>query len=110
MNKHNQVMGFKIHGITIDENESYDDIKITMDTLNLDIIKEQDKYKYNGQSIHSLAYAFYTNNYDRQIISKCSPQIHDILTSKASINSPLLEFYTDKADMAFDVNKQYTNI
>ena len=43
MNKHNQVMGFKMHGITIDENESYDDIKITMDTLNLDIIKEQDK-------------------------------------------------------------------
>ena len=110
MNKHNQVMGLKMHGITIDENESYDDIKITMDTLNLDIIKEQDKYKYNGQSIHSLAYAFYTNNYDRKIISKCSPQIHDILISKASINSPLLEFYTDKADIAFDVNKQYTNI
>jgi len=26
------------------------------------------------------------------------------------MNSPLIEFYTDKADIAFDVNKQYTNI
>ena len=81
-----------------------------MDTLILDIIKEQDKYNYNGQSIQSLAYAFYTNNYDKQIVSKCSPQIYDMLTSKASMNSPLIEFYTDKADIAFDVNKQYTDI
>ena len=81
-----------------------------MDALNLDIAKEQDTYKYNGQSIHSLAYAYYTNNYDRQIVSKCSPQVYDILISKACINSPLIEFNTDKADVAFDVNKQYTNI
>ena len=81
-----------------------------MEKLNSDITKEQDKYRYTGQSIHSLAYAYYTNNYDRQIVSKCSPQVHDILTSKASMNSPLIEFYTNKADIAFDVNKQYTNI
>ena len=36
--------------------------------------------------------------------------IYHTLTSKASMNSPLIEFYTDKADIAFDVNKQYTNI
>ena len=45
-----------------------------------------------------------------QIVSKCPPQVYGILTSKASINSPLIEFYTNKADIAFDVNKQYTNI
>ena len=111
MNKHNQITGFKWQDdITIDENETYDDVKLTMEKLNSDITKEQDKYRYTGQSIHSLAYAYYTNNYDRQIVSKCSPQVHDILTSKASMNSPLIEFYTNKADIAFDVNKQYTNI
>ena len=26
------------------------------------------------------------------------------------MDSPLIEFYTDKADVASDVNKQYTNI
>ena len=111
MNKNNQITGFKWQDdITIDENENYNDVKLTMQELNADIIKEEDKYKYTGQSIHSLAYAYYTNNYDRQIVSKCSPQVHDILTSKLSMNSPLIEFYTDKADIAFDVNKQYTNI
>ena len=110
LNKHNQVMSFKCHGITIDENENYDNVKLTMDTLNLDITKEQNKYKYTGQSLHSLAYAYYTNNYDRQIMSKCSPQVYEILTSKTSMNSPLLEFYKEKGEIAFDVNKQYTNI
>ena len=95
MNKHNQITGFKwLDDITIEENETYDDVKLTMEKLNSDITKEQDKYRYTGQSIHSLAYAYYTNNYDRQIVSKCSPQVHDILTSKASMNSPLIEFYT----------------
>ena len=111
MNKHNQITGFKWQDdITIDENESYDDVELTMEKLTSDITKEQDKYKYTGQSIHSLAYAYYTNNYDRQIVSKCSPQVHDILTSKSNIDSPLNEFYADTAEIAFDVNKQYTNI
>ena len=43
-------------------------------------------------------------------MSKCSPQVHDILTSKASMNSPLLEVYKDNGEIAFDINKQYTNI
>ena len=111
INKHNQITGFKWLGdITTDENETYDDAKLIMEKLNSDITKEQDKYRYTGQSIHSLAYAYYTNNYDRQIVSKCSPEVHGILTSKASMNSPLIEFYTNTADIAFDVNKQYTNI
>ena len=111
MNKHNQITGFKwLDDITIEENETYGDVKLSMEKLNPDITKEQDKYRYTGQSIHSLAYAYYTNDYDRQIVSKCSPQVHDILTSKASMNSPFIEFYTNKADIACDVNKQYTNI
>ena len=57
-----------------------------------------------------MAYADYTDNYDRQIVSKCSPQVYDILNSKACTNSPLIYCYTDKADVAFDANKQYTNI
>ena len=57
-----------------------------------------------------MAHAYYTNNYDKQIMSKCSPQVYDILTSKASMNSPLLECYKDKGEIAFDINKQYTNI
>ena len=43
MNKHNQIVGFKwTDDITLDENESYNDIKITMDTLSSDITKEQE--------------------------------------------------------------------
>ena len=60
--------------------------------------------------MHSLAYAYYTNTYDRQIVSKCSPQVYDILTSKTSMNSPLLGSYKDKGEVAHDVNKQYTHI
>ena len=91
MNKPNQIMGFKWqYYITIDGHGRYNDIHITMDTLNLYITKQQDTYTYNGQSIHLLTYAYYTNNYDRQIVSKCSPQVYDILTSKACMNSPLI--------------------
>ena len=83
---------------------------MSMDTLNLDITKEHETYQYTGQSWHSLAHAYYTNNYDKQIMSKCSPQVYDILTSKASMNSPLLEFYKEKGQTAYDKNKQYTDI
>ena len=68
------------------------------------------KYTYTGQSTHALAYAYYTNNYGRQVVSKCSPQVYDILTSKANMNPPLISFHTDRADVAFDVSTQYTQI
>ena len=88
-----QVIGFEFHdSITIDENEHYDAIATTMNTLSVNITKQQEKYKYTGQSLYSLAYAYYTNNYDFKIISECSSQVYDVLTSKASMNSPLLEF------------------
>ena len=93
LDKNNQVVGFKFHdSITTDENEHYDAIATTMNTLHVNITKEQERYKYTGQSLYSLAYAHYTNNYDLNIISKCSPQVYDTLTSKASMNSPLLGF------------------
>ena len=41
MNKHNQVMSFEMHGVQIDENENYNDVQMSMDTLNLDVAKEQ---------------------------------------------------------------------
>ena len=111
LNTNNQVVGFKFHdSITIDENEQYDAIATAMDTLNVNIAKEQDTYKYTGQSLCSLAYAYYTNSYDLQIISNCSPQVYDILTSKASMTSPFLGFYKDMGEVANDINKQYTNI
>ncbi len=43
-------------------------------------------------------------------MSKCSPQIYDMLESKASMNPPLLEFYNEKGEVAYDINKQYTKI
>ena len=52
----------------------------------------------------------YTNNYDLTIISTCSPQVYDILTSRASMNSLLLGFYKDNGEVAYDISKQYTNI
>jgi hypothetical protein len=88
--KGGQIMGFDMYGITIDENEHYSDIQMTMDTLNTHITNDAEKYVYNGQSLHGLAYAYYTNNYDRKITSNCSPQVYDILTSKSCMNSPFL--------------------
>ena len=96
LSKGNQIIGFEMDGITIDENEHYQEVHMTICALNETISKETEKYKYTGQTLHLLAYAYYSNNYDRQIISKCSPQIYDILTSKASMNSPLLEFYKEE--------------
>ena len=93
LNTNNQVIGVKLHySIINDENKHYDAIATTMNTLNVNITKEQ-KYKYTGQSLDSLAYAYYTNKYDLENISTCSPHVYDILTSKASMNSPLLELY-----------------
>ena len=108
LSKGNQVIGFERDGIAIDENENYQEVHMAISTLNETISKEKDKYKYTGQTLHSLAYAYYSNNYDRQIISKCSPQIYDILISKASMNSPLLEFYKEKGHTAYD--KKTNNI
>ena len=104
LNKNNQVISLQFHdSIIIDENEHYDAIATTMNTLNVNITKEHETYKYTGQSLYSLAYAYYANNYDLNIISKCSPQVYDILTSKASMNSPLLEFCKDKGEVAYDI-------
>ena len=108
--KGGQIVGFNMCGITIDENEHYSDIQMTMDTLNTHITNDAEKYVYTGQSLHGLAYAYYTNNYDRKITSNCSPQVYDILTSKSCMNSPFLEFYKNKGETAYDKNKQYTNI
>ena len=88
------MIGVKFHdSITIYESEHYDAIATTMNTLNVKITKEQEKYKYTGQPLYSLVYACFTNNYDLKIESKFSPQVYDILTSKASMNSPLLYFF-----------------
>ena len=43
-----------------------------------EIDKDNEKYNYTGQRHHSLAYAYYANNYDLQIVSKFSPQVYDI--------------------------------
>ena len=106
----NQIIGFEMNGIILDENPNYNDVNCTIDTLNEDIEKDSDKYNYTGQSHHNLAYQYFTNNYDKNILSYCTPQIYDILTSKLCMNSPFLEFYEKEGDIAFDINKQYTNI
>ena len=111
LNQNNQVIGFNFHdSIIIDENEHYDATATTMNTLNVNITKEQEQHKYTGQPLYSLAYAYYTNNYGLTIISKCSPQVYDTLTSKASMSSPLLESYKDNGEVAYDINKQDTNM
>ena len=106
----NKIVGFDMGCIALDENPNYEDIKITIDTLNEKIEKDAEKYNYTGQSHHSLAYQYFTNNYDENILSVCSPQSYELLTSKLFMNSAFLEFYKNNCDIAFDINKQYTNI
>ena len=81
-----------------------------MHLYNGNIGTDPEKYNYTGQSHHSLAYQYFTNNYDKNILSVCSPQSYEILTSKLCMNSAFLEFYKNNGDIAFDINKQYTNI
>ena len=73
LSKGNQVIGFEMLGISIDENAHYNYIQMTIDTLNEKIDKDSEKYNYTGQSHHSLAHAYYTNNYDLETVSNCSP-------------------------------------
>ena len=116
--------------IEIQENASYLDVSDTINTLNItetitnnakSYVDEEgnivvpcntheynDKYFYTGQTIHRLAYDYYTKEYDKNITSYCSPQIYDML--KNNVNAPFLEFYSDKSNIAYDINKQYTNI
>ena len=65
--KNNQIVGFNMGGITIDENEHYNDTQATIETLKQDVNKDSEKYNYTGQSHHSLAYSYYTNNFDTQM-------------------------------------------
>jgi len=110
MSKNNKIIGFEMDGIVLDENLHYHDIKSTIETLNEEITDDTYKYNYTGQHHHTLAYQYFTNNYDTNIMSCCSPQLYDILISKLCMNAPLLEFYKTDGDIAFDKNKQYTNI
>ena len=50
------------------------------------------------------------NSYDTEIFSKCSPQVYDILQDTTSMTPPLLEFYKNAGEVAYDKNKQYTHI
>ena len=64
-----------MNGITLNENINYIDIKNTIDTLNEQIENDSYKYNYTNQSHHSLSYQYFTNNYDKNILSYCSPQV-----------------------------------
>ena len=81
---------YMYNNIYIEENEKYEDIKMIISTLNKSIEKDINKYIYNGQRHHNLAYEYDTNNFDKNISSNCSPQLYEILTSKACMNSPFL--------------------
>ena len=66
---------------------------MSMDPLILDIAKEQETY--NTLANHYIHWHMLITLIiiDKQILSKCPPQVYDILTSKASMNSPLSGFY-----------------
>ncbi|MCR9066870.1 MAG: hypothetical protein NXI00_23060 [Cytophagales bacterium] len=51
LSKGSQIVGFEMFGITIDENEHYTDIQMTLGTLNGEIDKESEKYNYTGRAI-----------------------------------------------------------
>ena len=53
----------------------------------------QNKTKLQLQHMQNLNYQYFTNNYDKNILSYCSPQVYNILASKLCMNSPFLEFY-----------------
>ena len=107
----NRVTRFLIHErFIIEENEDYNDVICTIDTLNESISIEKNKYIYTGQPLHILAYEYYMNTYDNHIQSSMSPQVFEIFESKLSRNSAFNEFYDKHIDVAIDKNKFYAHI
>ena len=61
-----------------------------------------------GHGLYTLAYECFVKQFDRNIVSYCSPQVYNIL--KDNINSPFLELYKNSGKVAYDKNKQQTSI
>ena len=100
------IVAFEMYGdLYIEENPNIEGVLHIIDKLNQDSVA---KYRYMGQSLYTLANEHFTKRHDRNIVSYCSPQIYNIL--KDNINSPFLEFYKNNGKVAYDKNKQYTNI
>jgi len=81
-----------MNGLMIEENPHVRSVMSIIERLNTG--DDDPKYRYINQTLYSLAYEYYTKNYDRNIISYCNPQVYNIL--RDNINSPFLEFYKKK--------------
>ena len=79
------IVAFEMGGLYIEENPNIESVLYIIDILNRD---SASKYRYMGQSLYTLAYEYFTERFDRNIVSYCSPQVYDIL--KDNINSPFL--------------------
>ena len=86
------IVAFQMNGLMIEENPHVRSVMSFIERLNTG--DDDPKYRYINQTLYSLAYEYYTKNYDRNITSYCKPQVYNIL--RDNINSPFLEFYKKK--------------
>ena len=66
----------------IQENKDYREGASTIETLNKDIVADDEKYIYHGKSIHRLAFEYYDRNYNKEYKSEMSPQVATIFDGK----------------------------
>ena len=99
------IVAFGMGDLYIEEHPNIESVLHIIDTLNQDSVAT---YRYMGQSLFNLAYAYFTKRFDRNIVSYCSPQVYNFL--KYSINNPFLELYKNSVTVAYHKNTQYTSI
>ena len=99
------IVAFEMGDLYIEENPNIESVLHIIDKLNRD---SPSKYGYMGQSLHTLAYEYFTKRFDRNIVSYCGPQVYNIL--KYNINSPFLEFYKNSGKVAYDKHKKYKSM
>ena len=97
--------------MTIQENTDYREVASTIETLNRNIVSDEDKYIHHGRSIHRLAFEYYERNYNKEYKSEMSPQIADIFNANSSRNTAFnITFKDVQATDGYDFNKLYSSI
>ena len=109
--ENNKIVQFNIGSVTIQEHATYNDVALTINTLNLMLTNQEPKYMYNGQSIHRLAHEYYERNYNKDYTSQMTPQISEIFDSIFCKNTGFnITLKNQEATHAYDFNKLYAYV
>ncbi len=93
---------FFCNGLLLEETLDFEDVNFIINFTLAD--EKAHDYAYSGQTLHTLAFEYIFYYFDKDILSYCSPQLFDILTSTLCINSPFIEYFGAAATTAYDIS------